>query len=203
MELNRILTTILLIAVIIISCSCNSVKKISTKYYDENKIALDSIEHNFKILYQQKPFSIEFTDKSFNYVSIEIITDTLKYIYEFGINETRLIDTLTKYHFNEKAIVDLFSQMRSIHCTWINYLDYYVDEKKEALIFISMRPVGLSKPFTNKKYYIITYFSQPQYFDNEGKLLVKRKRQRIRKINGEIFWRINDKVCYSISGRFR
>ncbi|OIR05698.1 hypothetical protein GALL_121330 [mine drainage metagenome] len=203
MMLNRILNTISFIATVAIFCSCNSVKNISTKYYDENKKELNDIEHSYKILYQQKPFSIEFTDGSFNYVSIEIITDTLKYIYEFGINETRLTDTLTKYHFNKKAVVDLITQMRSIHCTWINYLDYYVDEKKNALVFISMRPVGLSKPFTNKKYYIITYFSQPQYFNSEGKLLVKRKRQRIRKINGEIFRRINDKVCYTISGRFR
>jgi hypothetical protein len=136
-------------------------------------------------------------------VSIEIITDTLKYIYEFGIDESRLKDTLAKYDLNEKGVMDLIKQMRSIHCTWINNLDYYVDEQKSSLIFISMRPVALSRPFTNKKYYILTYFSQPQYFDSEGKLLVKRQRKRVRKINNEVFWRINDKVCYTISGRFR
>lgn len=183
--------------------SCNSTKRISTKYFYENEKVLNDIEHSFKGLYKQKPFSIEFTDHSFNFVSLEIITDTLKYIYEFGIDESRLRDTLAKYDLNEKGIMELIKQMRSIHCTWINNLDYYVDEQKNSLIFISMRPVALSRPFTNKKYYILTYFSQPQYFDSEGKLLVKRQRKRVRKINNEVFWRINDKVCYTISGRFR
>ena len=137
------------------------------------------------------------------FFSIEITTDSLKYIYEFGINEKRIKDTLLKYALNEEGILDIITQMRSIQCTWINNLDYYVDQEKHSLVFISMRPVELSKPFTNKKYYIITYFSQPQYFDNEGKLLVKKQMKRTRKINGEIFWRINDKVCYTISARFR
>ena len=184
-------------------CSCSSIQKVSTKYYNENEKMLNNIEQSFKTLYRQNPFSIEFTDRSFNFVSIEIMTDSLKYIYEFDINETRLKDTLLKYALNEKGISDIISQMRSIHCTWINSLDYYVDEQKNSLIFISMRPVGLSKPFTNKKYYILTYFSQPQYFNSEGKLLVKKHRNKIRKINGEIFWRINDKVCYTIAARFR
>ena len=196
----RYLIILLLAAAI---CSCNSVRKISTKYYDENEKVLSKLEPEFKALYRQKPFSIEFTDRSFNFVSIEIITDSLKYIYEFGVNESRLKDSLQKYDLNVKGVTDLINEMRSIHCTWINYLDYYIDDKANSLIFISMRPAGLSKPFTNKKYYILTYFPQLQYFDANGQLLVKKQRKRLRKINGETFWRINNKVCYTISGRFR
>ena len=36
--------------------------------------------------------------KNSNYISIEIITDSLKYIYEFDTNGTQLKDTLAKYH---------------------------------------------------------------------------------------------------------
>jgi hypothetical protein len=68
---------------------------------------------------------------------------------------------------------------------------------------MSIKPVMLSIPFSNKKFYILTYFPQPQYFDSAGHLLDKRKLSRLRKINGEIFKRINDKVCYTISGDFR
>ncbi len=198
---HRNLYQILFAAVIF--WGCNSTQKIVTTYYAENEQVLNNIEQSFKTLYRQRPFSIEFTDRSFNFFSIEIMTDSLKYIYEFGINEKRIKDTLLKYALNEEGILDIITQMRSIQCTWINNLDYYVDQEKHSLVFISMRPVELSKPFTNKKYYIITYFSQPQYFDNEGKLLVKKQMKRTRKINGEIFWRINDKVCYTISARFR
>lgn len=182
--------------------SCTSTKNIS-KYYFKNQKSLDSIQQFYKQLYHQKPFSIEFTDKSFNNVSLEIFTDTFKYVYEFGINEKRMEDTLQKYQFPAMGIKKLLSQMQLIHCTWINTLDYYVDRKKNFLVFMSIRPTLLTTPFTNKKYYIITYFQQPQYYDDEGILLNNRKRKNIRKINNDIFRRITDKVAYTISDRFR
>jgi hypothetical protein len=182
--------------------SC-SPKNISTRYYFQNKTALDKIEETYKKLYPQQPFNIAFTDKSFTTVSLQIITDTLNYIYLFEVNEPRLTDTLNKYHLDATKVVELIKQIQAIHCTWINNYDYYVDEKKNSLIFMSIKPVMLSTPFSNKKFYILTYFPQPQYFDSTGHLLDKRKLSRLRKINGEIFKRINDKVCYTISSDFR
>ena len=93
--------------------------------------------------------------------------------------------------------------MNTIRCTWINRSDYYVDGKKHSLIFMSIKPYALKAPLSYAKYYVLTYFEQPQYFDNEGRLLDKRKLRRLRKINGETFRRINSKVAYSISGTFR
>jgi hypothetical protein len=188
------------IACLIFSCSP---KNISTRYYFENEKVLDRIEENYKQLYQQGPFAIGFTDRSFKTVSLDILTDSITYIYEFDVNESRLTDTLVKFHLNAPKIVELIRQMQSIRCTWIRNLDYYVDEKKNALIFMSIKPVALKAPFSYHKYYVLTYFQQPQYFDSEGRLLDKRKLRRLRKINGEIFRRINDKVCYTISGNFR
>lgn len=139
---HRNLYQILFAAVIF--CGCNSTQKIVTTYYAENEQVLNNIEQSFKTLYRQRPFSIEFTDRSFNFFSIEIMTDSLKYIYEFGINEKRIKDTLLKYALNKEGILDIITQMRSIQCTWINNLDFYVDQEKHSLVFISMRPVELS-----------------------------------------------------------
>ncbi len=188
------------LAVSIFSCSP---KNISTKYYYQNEKVLDKIEESYKKLYQQAPFNVGFTDRIFNTVSLEIITDTLSYIYEFNLNEARLNDTLLKYRLNAPQIVELIRQMHSIRCTWINHSEYYVDLKKHSMIFMSIKPVALKALFSYKKYYILTYFPQPQYFDSEGLLLDKRKLKVLRKINGEIFKRINNKVCYTISGNFR
>lgn len=188
------------IAGFIFSCSP---KNISTKYYYQNEKVLDKIEETYKNLYREGTFTVGFADRSFETVSVEIITDTLSYIYEFSVNEARLIDTLVKFHLNAPKTIELIRQMQSIRCTWIRNLDYYVDEKKNSLIFMSIKPVALRAPFSYSKYYVLTYFQLPQYFDNEGRLLDKRKQRRLRKINGEIFKRINDKVCYTISGNFR
>jgi hypothetical protein len=182
--------------------SC-SPKNISTKYYYENEKALDRIEESYKALYPLGPFNVGFTDRDFKTVSLEIITDTLSYIYEFGINETRIIDTLAAYDLNAAKINTLIKEMHDIRCTWINYSDYYVDEKKHTMILMSIKPVVLKSLFSYAKYYVLTYFSEPQYFDSKGRLLDKRKLRRLRKINGEVFKKINSKVCYSIAGHFR
>jgi hypothetical protein len=187
-------------AVSIFSCSP---KTISTRYYFQHEKTLDKIEESYKLLYKQAPFTVGFTDRDFKTVSLEIITDTLSYIYEFKIHEQRLKDTLKKYNFKAAQVVDLVEQMHTIRCAWINQSDYYVDEVKHSLIFMSIKPVALKRPFAYSKYYVLSYFPQPQYFDNEGRLLQKRKLNELRKINGEIFKRINNKVCYTISGRFR
>ena len=200
MSKNR--KTTLLFFTTVLMYACTSTSNIS-KYYFENKKVLDSIQQSYKQQYKQRAFSIQFTDKSFNNVSIEILTDTLKYIYEFTISEARIKDTLLKYHISVPGIKELISQMASIHCTWINNLDYYVENKKESLVYMSIRAKSFNYPFTNKKYYILTYFLQPQYYDREGNLLDRRFRKKLRKINEDVFKRITDKVAYTISDRFR
>ena len=194
--------------ILIISlCTCLlfscSPKNISTRYYYENEKVLDRIEESYKALYPLGPFNVGFTDREFKTVSLEIITDTLSYIYEFNIEEPRLRDTLTAYNLNAAKINALIKQMHDIRCTWINHSDYYVDEKKHTLILMSIKPVALKSLFSYAKYYVLTYFPQPQYFDSEGRLLDKRTLRRLRKINGEVFKRINSKVCYSVTGHFR
>lgn len=186
--------------VLLFSCSP---KNISTRYYFENEKALDRIEETYKALYPMGPFNIGFTSRDFKTVSLEIITDTLSYIYEFNIDEPRLTDTLEAYNLNSSKIKTLIKEMHDIRCTWITYSDYYVDEKKNHLILMSIKPVALKAPFSYSKYYVLTYFPQPQYFDKEGRLLDKRTRRRLRKINGDVFRRINSKVCYAVTGHFR
>lgn len=194
---------ILLIPILAVMLHSCSPKNISTKYYYENEKALDRIEESYKALYPLGPFNVGFTDRDFKTVSLEIITDSLSYIYEFGINETRILDTLSAYNLNTTRISTLIRDMHDIRCAWISYSDYYVDEKKHNMILMSIKPVALKSVFSYAKYYVLSYFPQPQYFDSEGRLLDKRKLRRLRKINGEVFHRINNRVCYSIAGHFR
>jgi len=184
------------------SPSCTSVNV--ANYYYKNRPVLDSIQHTYKAAYKEKPFSIEFTDRSFKNISLELKTDSLKYIYEFGSGEVlRMKDTLMKYKFDIPAISTLIGQMRSVHCTWINNLDYYVGEEKDYLIYVSIWPQVFNFPFVGKRYNILAYFSRPQSFDQQGRLVTGRRIRRIRKINSEIFRKINDTVCYTLSDRFR
>ena len=186
---------------IMLLSSCTSVN--ISNYYTQHRTVLDNIQYSFKEQYHNKAFSILFTDKSFKNVAIEIVTDTIKYIYEFDVNEKRMKDTLDKYKMSYREIRSLISSMQSVHCTWIDNFDYYSDGKKNLLVYMSISSRGFNFPLNDKKYYILTYYSQPQYYDNEGRLLDRRRRRQLRKINNEIYRRINDSVCYTISGIFR
>jgi hypothetical protein len=190
---------VILTAMLLNSCATVNIPK----YYAQNKGILDSIDKTYKIENKQRKFSIQFPDKSFNNVSIEIYTDTIKYVYDFGLSEPRLKDTLIRYQMNVTQIERLIETMRSIKCTWVNTLDYYVNGKKNQLVYISIKEQHGRFPFARKKYYILTYYSQPQYYDSEGILLDRKKRKRIRKINEGTFRRINDKVAYTVSANYR
>ncbi|HXO74153.1 MAG TPA: hypothetical protein VN824_02960 [Puia sp.] len=191
----------LILIILVQASSCTSLN--ITNYYRKNQSALDSIEAGYRKAYLKKPFSIEFTDRPFNRLSLELVTDTLTYIYEYTVGEPRLQDTLLRYGYDTAAINSLITDMRSMECTWIDNLDYYTEERKHSLIYISLWPRVFTSPFANKKYYILTYFQQPQYFDSDGRLLVGRRLRRVRRINAEVFHRINDKVAYTVSDRFR
>jgi hypothetical protein len=182
--------------------SC-SPKNISTTYYYQNEKALDNIEESYKRLSKKQPFTVGFTARDFQTISLELITDTLSYIYEFNVSEPRLADTLTRFHLDAPKVIAMIREMQSIRSTWIKNYYYYVDERKDSMIFMSIKPVALKRPFSYAKYYVLAYFPQPQYFDSEGQLLDKRRLRTLRKINGDIFKRINSKVCYTISGNFR
>ena len=169
---NKTVTIFCLFGTLVMLSSCASKKMFSSKYYYENEKALTDIEQSYKKLYDQKLFSVGFTDKSFHYISLEIITDTIKYVYEFEVTEPRL-------------------------------QDYYDNNQKRSLIFMSIRKAVFQLPFTTEKYYILTFYPQPQYYDSEGNLLSNRRLRKIRKIDGDTFRRINDKVAYTVSDKFR
>jgi len=190
-----------LIPLTILACSCTSLN--ITNYYNRHQPTLDGISRVYRSAWHSHHFSIEFTDRSFDQVSLEFDTDTLTYIYEFTVGEPRMQDSIVKYGYDTAAINNLISGMRSMECTWINNLDYYTDTTRHSLVYISLWPRTFNLPFANKKYYILTYFSQPQYFDSDGNLVTGRRLRRIRKINGETFRKINDRVCYTVSAQFR
>lgn len=199
---NRRHYIIWMVAATAMLSSCSR-KLISTHYYEENQVTITQIENMYRALYAIRPFSVEFTDRSFNSLSVEIITDSIKYIYSFGIEEPRLQDSLRKYGVPVTGVMDMVRKMKSIKCIWINMLDYYANNQKNTLVYMSIRNVAIHLPFTTEKYYILTFYSQPQYYDADGRLMAGRNLRRVRRINGELFHRINDKVCYTISGKFR
>lgn len=197
------ITNILLGCIILVLASCSTGRNLSTDYYFENRGIIDSIRNRFATCYAQKPFSIEFKDRSFRYISYEILNDTMRHIYNFDLQDTDLADTLDKYQYNTPEIINLLADMRAIRCTWISKLDYYENRRKKSLVFVSVRHNKLESLLNGEKYYALAFFNERQTFDERGRLRDKSERRRSREINGVVFRRVTDRICYAITGNFR
>lgn len=182
--------------------SCSHSKKFTETYYKENEAVLRSIMTRYKQLYEKHPFTIEIKDKEFQHIGLELVTDSIRYIYSFD-NEPSLIDTLIKYKFDVDAVSTLINDMQSVHCTWITNLDYYEKREEKYLVFISIRNSKLKAFLKSEKYFTLAYFDTKQYYDEKGRLLDHADRKTLHKINGSIFHKLNDRVCYSLRGNFR
>lgn len=182
--------------------SC-STKIVSNNYYQQNKISVDNIENRYEKLNAAKPFALAFTDKRSNVISIEMISDSLTRIYEFNVNEKRLSDSLLKYNYDAGAINELIKKMQQTKVTWVNSVDYYVNDQPQQLIYLSIKPVTIRYLFSPPKYIALGYFRTAQTFDEKGRLLDGRRTKRIRKIKGQTFYKITDRICYTITEKYR
>jgi hypothetical protein len=162
-----------------------------------------SIKDRFSKFNKHRNFSLAFKDKSFKRIGLEIITDSIKYVYNFETGEARLSDTLRKYQFDVQGVTSLIDDMKQVHCTWITNLDYYENRQRKYLVFVSIRHRKLKSFLRSEKYFTLAYFDRAQLYDQRGRLLDRQDRSMLHRINGGLFWKIDDKVCYSLSATFR
>lgn len=191
-----------LITCLLLTASC-STKIISTNYYQEKKGTVDSIESRYEKLNARKPFAIAFTDKKLNIISLEMISDSLTRIYEFNLGEQRLGDTLLKFNYDTAGIYYLIRKMQQTKVTWINNVDYYVNDQPQQLIYLSIKPVTIRYLFSPPKYIALGYFRTAQSFDEKGRLLDNRRTKKVRKIKGQVFYKITDRICYTVTDKYR
>ena len=181
--------------------SCSQ-RNIADHYY-RNQKSYDSIHANYKSLIHENVFTLFFKDRSYRYITLEIFTDSLKYIYYFKTDELRLYDTIVKYKINTKDFYLLMNQMTRARSLWISQLDYYVKNKNENLIYIAFRSRPLWFFFSSQKYCMINWFTKPQQYDVKGFLLNQSLTPIPLELNDRKSYRINDTVAYRISNRFR
>ena len=192
---------ILLFVIGIFLFSCSQ-RNIADHYY-RNQKSYDSIHANYKSLIHENVFTLFFKDRSYRYITLEIFTDSLKYIYYFKTDELRLYDTIVKYKINTKDFYLLMNQMTRARSLLISQLDYYVKNKKENLIYIAFRSRPLWFFFSSQKYFMINWFTKPQQYDVKGFLLNQSLTPIPLELNDRKSYRINDTVAYRISNRFR
>jgi hypothetical protein len=198
------LLSVFIISIIIIP-ACTVSKIYPEKYYSEHKDMLHQTQTLYKKAVDKKAFALGFTSLDFSSISIELKTDTVRYIYDFSVDDMRMNDTLQKLGYDTSGIQQIITNMKALKMTWINTLDYYVDDNRKTLSFLSIpvKQFSILPLFQKIKYYFYKFYGQPPDYYSSGQLLDNKNSRRIRKVDGQHFLRINDRVSYTISGKFR
>lgn len=194
---------IFLLVIAMLAASCNHSRKFTQTYYSENEQSILSIRDRFNRIYSQHPFSLELKDKYLQRIGLEIITDSIKYIYAFNLNESYLTDTLRRYGFDIREMGDLILDMQRAHCTWITNLDYYEKYEKKELLFLSVRHKALESSMKPEKYFTMVLFNQDQPMDEKNRLLDREGLSQFRKINGKVYRSINKRTFYAVTDMYR
>ena len=194
---------VLLISLWLASCTVSKIYPI--QFYEQHKGVLHETERLYKQVTLNKSLAVAFNDLEFTNITLELKTDTVRYIYDFTFGEQRINDSLHKFGYDTSRVASIIKNMRVLRSTWINTLEYQVSGRNERLVFISapVKQFSLFPLLQKRKYYLFHFYSQPQYYDEQGRLLQKKQLRQLREINNETFRRINDKVCYTISDKFR
>jgi len=174
--MKRIQTYSFLLGIAAISFSCATTRK-SEKYYQENKAAISELRADFDVLYRHQPFSAGFTDKSFKFYAMQIVTDSLRSIYANDTGKKELWDNIVTFHYDTALLKKMAGKMKQLKCLWIGKSDYYMDEQKVSFTFISFGSALIEKPFVENKYYILLFLDKkldhPELDDRvkKGKLI--------------------------------
>jgi len=191
--MTRQMTIWFLAAACILGASCAmKVERKSASYYLKHKQEITDILNNYHALYNKQPFSCGFTDRSYKYFVMQIMTDTVRYIYNTELNKATLYKAVKLVRYDTARLSLMMNQMKNIKLLWMDKTSFWVNEKEEIVTFLSFKSVAVEQPFTENKYYILLFTDQ--------RLDIPELRERLKK--GDLA-RIEDKVYFMIGNQYR
>ncbi|GAO45154.1 hypothetical protein [Flavihumibacter petaseus] len=172
-------------------CAATTTRK-SADYYRENREDIEEMIRLYDQSYRHQPFSAGFTDKSYRYYVMEVVTDTVRYIYDTEYDEWRLYGTIMRYNYDTASLRKISQLMEKTKCLWISKTSFFVEEKRETVTYLSFRSAKTVHPFVENKYYILVFLNQP----------VTHPAVKERISRGDLV-RISDLVYFTIGSRYR
>jgi hypothetical protein len=177
-------------AIFILGCTATSKRK-SENYYYQNKDQITEILKLYERLYTHQPFSAGYSDKSYKYVTMEVITDTVRYVFNNkGDSKTKLFETIRKFDYDTAMLKELSERLKTIKALWLSKAIFNVNGKKEAVTFLSFKSVLVEKPFVENKYYILLF---PPHAVNNPEAKAKIQKGDIVMINDSVYFMIGSK----------
>lgn len=179
------------VTVIVMLTSCRAPEKLSKKYYTQNETTLKQINALYNEIYDVNPFILGFTDAKFRNYSLELTTDTMRYVYNTSIMNFSVNDSILRFGLDSNRLSRLGKIMKKSRCICVARHFFYWKEKKYAAnwLFFRQAKTGL---FKERRYHVLIFFREdlPAGLPPEF-------------ISGEQLTLLKDHVYYTISNRFK
>jgi hypothetical protein len=161
----------------------------SADYYRENKAALEDLRNQYEKLYSHQPFSAGFTDKSYSYFTMEVNTDTVRYIYNTKKNSQQVAHLIDRFDYDTAQLRAFAIKMKELKCLWLSKSTFFVNEERETVTFLSFDAAAGNKPFVEQKYYILIFLNHPIVSQDIKKRI---KKGTLVKIEELVYYRIGN-----------
>lgn len=181
-----------LVAVIFFSGCVASRERKTDKYYLEHEKDIEEIITLYRGLYKHLPFSIGFSDRSYEHVGMDIITDTVRYAIDNLQSMEIFREAVYVFDYDTVAIRRLYKKMFDIKCIWVGTTDTYYKGRREDVIFLTFRSVRNGNPFLDRKYYALLIYN-PGSINAEMELEIQKAGYK----------KVKNEVYFGIVGRFR
>lgn len=171
--------------------SCNVQEKLSRKYYLSKKTDLKQINEAYDKLYKINPFILNFTDAQFKKYSVEVSTDTVRYVYNTSIMNFSVADSLKRFGLTITDLKKLGEQMFRSKCICVAKHSFYLEEKEYPANWLYFKQ-SKSGMFKESRYHVLIFFQKGLTDSNRKTFLEKQKLMQLDK-----------DVFYTISNRFK
>jgi hypothetical protein len=171
------------------ACAASKEKK-TDKYYFEHEQEIQEIISLYKSLYKHQPFSLGFSDRSYEHIGMDIITDTVRYAIDNLQSMQIFREAVYAFEYDTVAIRNLYRKMYDIKCIWVGTTDIYYKGEKEDVIFLTFRSVRFGNPFLDRKYYTLVIFD-PRFINAETDRLIREVGYK--NVKNEIYFSIVEK----------
>lgn len=126
-------------------------------FYRQNASSIDSMVNKFEEMYAQRPFSIGFTDRSFQHFSMEVYTDSVRYIYNTSLSNGMEWHQAVCCQYDSARLIDIALHLDRLKCLWIGKTSFYKNGVKEWITFLSFRQLKKGTIFSPEKYVVLLF----------------------------------------------
>jgi hypothetical protein len=126
-------------------------------FYRQNVSSFDSLVTRFEEMYAQRPCAIGFTDLSFQHFSMEVYSDSVRYIYNTSLSNGASLHEAVGFQYDSARLTDFALHLYRLKGLWMGKTSFYKDGEKQVVTFLSFRQVKKGKLFTPERYVILLF----------------------------------------------